>query len=1258
MTNQELIINGHRINVGVNFGVRLNRQLLNPAELNTKDAQFSYSITVPAGGVNDLAFNYSSIEETRNKFNRLYDAEYIVDGVRIFKGNFKLTSVTAKAYKGNLYVPAPKSIKDIFGEIKLNQNPELRIPFADFASSVNGYNTAAAAEPQYAIFPYVLYGVLPKSPLNKNANNYSARTLWDASVRTGLQDLPPSINPLLMLKHIFNAQGYSLQGTAFDDDRLTRLYLSYKNADDYIQPWNYGQFAKIHVRGGWSSRYNFRTGGEQLERGVNQGNDSAGVVYACDLFDATNTSMEIVQDTGGNVLYSEVNDGSGRTYVRAQVRIPTAGFYKVRFNSSLRVYDTENWRATDPATGVQHMGGRTSNAVNDFNNKIYEVRLCRDRKSADFGLNSPRLNGLFYYNNQPQNRTFDGNNIPKYFPQVGDGQLNLIDFAQDKQHLLGFNFGRGELTNVAPFPNIDIQPTTPEFYNPKAGLNPNAQMLVAKPAVSWDASQDNANPTRLAVQSSGWWKYGRIGDFDNEGDNPDIDLDYSAAAREVGKVLNAQGNPVAPAISLSGRITGYALNANTGFQNPNALWEVTDYIDVLEYKNIEFSAVIDPADNVAVIAFYDSILQFIGASIQAPTGGSAVNIMDGVSFTPSRYFNVDGTLYDNGMPERAVTDYVQVIEGETYTDTFLGIAQAIAMYDASLAFVGFIYGDNTNPIGDFTVPTGVAWIRHYVIISQLTDRTITLKAAASVTYTNEPITPPAGAAFVRLSGVIANGLTVTADSAANDNIILHRFQLARFYTYRLEAPAGSNYQGYAYIHNGADVNYLARVDFVDGVAEINTAFAPMLTVDPKLTIYLKTADFDVDNTLTISRRIEAGSEDVIDWELTDKYKIDLNNAPANYARRGQFNNAGADGNWYAQGEINTVVWLEAGELLTVASVSSEGRYRRDGMHSTFGWTSHEVYYDLDVQPFRTDPEWLKVSLQGSGTEAMDWDDAPNFDTDSINLVGFLNADMKTDEFIDNFCKAFNLRLSQIDLNTFSLDVKQSKTAVSSRFVNLDKIASVKDRENTPLGLPSIYKLGFTVDVEERGYVETGDNGGGEYETGTVEGSVVEQKSTFSYNWLKNITKVESGGNIILPLPIISKDEVWNDAMPYPEAMRKRYTDLAYRFWYYDGLLNSAGATFTFNGAALQLARVSNRIATSILNYKNLPFTILDNYFTVLINGSSHYTELEGYLTAAMYAQLDGSLMAMFNGDLYFIAELGGYDPTGRNKTNIKLIRKL
>ncbi len=843
-------------------------------------------------------------------------------------------------------------------------------------------------------------------------------------------------------------------------------------------------------------------------------------------------------------MYKEINDTDGVTWVSGQIRIPSSGFYKVRFNGSLHVYDLYRWRATEPSSGIQQMGDRTQNSNNDLFHNTYELRLCRDRGDADFGLDSPKLNRCYYYDNQPQNDTFDADNIPKYFPPIDaeNGDLNFVDLAQDNYHVLGFAFGKEN-----DYPSSDAK----QYLNPLDTSNIMATVLAAKPALSWDTSQDADDPTKLAIKSPGYMKYGTIGDFDSEDDNPDIDIDYSAGPFVDGQVLDGQGNPEEPGEgNLETRTAGYYINLTTGFLSALDGWEVSDYIDVRKWNGLQFSAIVSDNPDAAIVAMYDADRQYIGDLINGPDVGD--------------------------------------------TDT----------------------------------------------------------------YANQPINPVPLCAFVRVSGVTDTPTSISGTDVSGDNVILHRFGIQRYYTYTLTADG---YTGNAYVHNGTDTAPLLIVAFIDGVAQFDTTFSNLSgALDLKLTMYFKTPDFDVSGTLIISRTIQNGSENVIGWEQTNKYKIDLDNAPANYARRGQYADAGGmDGIHYAQGEANAVVWFNAGELITVASVSSKGRYRENGMHSTYGVVAHEVEFSLSIQPFRINADWLKVNLAGNGTGRMDWNDPVNFDVDSINLVGFLSADDKTDDFIDNFCKAFNLQLTQISATVFNLNVKQTKTSVSNRYVELDGAASVADRVNTPLGLPSSYKLGFTVDTDEEGYAETGDDGGGEFDTGVPEGDTVEQTSTFSYNWFKDITKVEAAANVTIPLPIISKSDVWAATMSYPDAMNKKYTGQAYRFWYYDGLLNALGATFAFNNAALSVAKVSGEMpALSILNYKNRQYTILYNYFTLLINGASHYTEVDAYLTPLQYQQLDGSMLAMFNGDLYYVAELSGYDPNGRNKTTIKLIRKI
>lgn len=1139
MVNIELYINKTLTDLAPDFGVRLNRQLLNPAEINTKDAQYSYSIFLPATDVNNEVFRYANVEETADKFNTNYAAELIIGGVQVFTGNFRPSEISARGYKGNLYIPNLKTVKDIFGQAKLNETAPYWLPFTDFTKSINQYNEAAANGPQIAIFPYVMYGLLPKVPLNKNANNYSDRTTWDNSVYIGMSDLPPSINPLLMLRHVFQSKGYQLIGSAFDDDKLLNLYQSYKNPVEYVQPWNYGHHASIRVVGSWSSVHNMKIAGNPhgyYERGVNQSSDQSGAIYSVDMLDATNSNVTVLYDNGGNVLLKEVNDNSGRPWTNGLIRIPVSGFYKVSLDASLHVFDNYAWRVTDPATGIQHVSGRTQNAGNGLNwQNMYEIKLLRDRKRGDFGLSGARMDATYFFDNQPQNP----DSLPRYFPKVNDG-VNFVDLAQNKNYILGFQFGaNGDAGGV----------NAAQYLNPLDSGNKRAQMLAAKPALSWRNAENDGQRTLLAINSPGYMKYGKIGNFDSDGDNPNISIDYSGGNIVTGASLNASGNLVYPTTPLTQFTNKRYIESTYGGIAYMIGWVVSGLINLSEYTGITFSGEIQENNGGLITAFYDANGDFMpGYGLAAPPTGSAA---------------------------------------VTFTDQSIG-------------------------------------------------------------------TPPTGAVYVRISGntdLEISGTPVTA----NTNKVLYRFPVSNWFTYKFTTPPASLYNGYVFVHNGA--NLLNTVPFVNGEAVVDMNYSG--ATDLRVTLYLKNDTADVSTSLVISREV-TNTADVIDWEATNKLKIQLDNAPGNWVTRGMWNGVGnLDVNWWGQGKLNAIVWLEAGELITVASVSSEGRYRQDGMHSTYGMVNHEILFDLKIEPFRVDQDWYKVDLAGRSTAAMDWNLQVNFDTDKINIMGFLNKDLKVDEYIENFCKAFNLKLGQVGPNTFSLDVRQTKnTTISSQYIDLDGIASVSQRLNTPLGLPAVYRVGFTIDEDEIGYRETQDNGGGEFSTGVEGETVVEQKSSFSYNWFKTITKTETAGSVALEIPVISKAEPWAPSMGYPEAMAKRYTDQAYRFWYFDGLLNSQGATFQFNGQPIKLAKVKESRERSILNYKNKNYTILDNYFTLLINGSSHYTEAEGYLTPELYQELDGARLCRFNGDLYYIAEIQGYDPAGRNKAKLKLIRKI
>ena len=122
-------------------------------------------------------------------------------------------------------------------------------------------------------------------------------------------------------------------------------------------------------------------------------------------------------------------------------------------------------------------------------------------------------------------------------------------------------------------------------------------------------------------------------------------------------------------------------------------------------------------------------------------------------------------------------------------------------------------------------------------------------------------------------------------------------------------------------------------------------------------------------------------------------------------------------------------------------------------------------------------------------------------------------------------------------------------------------------------------------------------------------------------------------------------------------MIKNYTDLNLRFWYFNGLFSDDGVIIKINNQNAKIAKVSNTLAGKCtLDYSNSNISILNNYFDLMLNTSNHYTEIEVILPPLVYEKLNRVLNVIFNGDVYKVAEITGYDPSGRNKTKIKLLK--
>lgn len=384
--------------------------------------------------------------------------------------------------------------------------------------------------------------------------------------------------------------------------------------------------------------------------------------------------------------------------------------------------------------------------------------------------------------------------------------------------------------------------------------------------------------------------------------------------------------------------------------------------------------------------------------------------------------------------------------------------------------------------------------------------------------------------------------------------------------------------------------------------------------------------------------------------------------------------AARDGNEIATGEIYQLIWLEKGERLDIVDVSIAD----SAVFEPHIIYNHQVNYILEVEPFQHYLAWLKMDSDGSSTEPMNWDAESTFKTGEIDLMKFLPSEVKVNDWIDNFCKAFNLRLENKGLNQFELNVKNTEVINRiSNIIDLDKKASVEHRTNQPLGVPYLYDLGFTIDNNEEGYIETmqvdattgerilntGTTGGGKFYTGSYETNTIQQTSTFSYNWFKKIYGNEEDAknetNEIASIPVITEHDIWENDYDYAELMSNVYYDKSQRFWYKAGVKEFVLNNIDGVDVKADLALVTNELKGKnrlILDYENKQDSIMRTYFLLLTN-SRNYTLIDCYLSPEEYTKLPYSLVK-FNGDLYHTAEIDGYDPTGRNIGTIKLIKRI
>lgn len=364
----------------------------------------------------------------------------------------------------------------------------------------------------------------------------------------------------------------------------------------------------------------------------------------------------------------------------------------------------------------------------------------------------------------------------------------------------------------------------------------------------------------------------------------------------------------------------------------------------------------------------------------------------------------------------------------------------------------------------------------------------------------------------------------------------------------------------------------------------------------------------------------------------------------------------------AEGQVSQIIWLEKGEMLTIVSVTQFNK--RVNI-----WQHHNVSFELSLTPFKKNKSWININNYGAGNidYPMNWNDDPDYKEGEMDLSGFLPSGVKVNDWIDNFCKAFNLELINKNSKNFELNIKKNSIPSSpTNVIDIDNRANSYQCRNESLKLPRLYELGFTIDTAEEGYfrsmtldehdeqiTNSGTDGKGLFYTGSNETATITQSSNFSYCWYKDLYNKE--GKLMATIPVISDHEIWDHDYDYKETAGKSYYDKAQRFWYRNGVL-----PVTTGGKPMDVALVSNEhegIIPLALDYEYKPNSIMKNFFLILTNNNNDYTTVNCFLSAEEYARLDKSLIR-FNSDLYNVAEVDGYDPLRKQQCTLKLIRRI
>ena len=253
----ELWVNGKMVELEDqdSLGIRLNAVLFNPTKVTTTKSEYSFSFDVPSTPNNDRIFNYANNLSRLNKFHGRYNAKVVADGDEIFNGSMIIEKYDAskKMYSCNLVNVKTNTLEDIFKDKKLTDYKWM-IDYSG-ATTINAVNKDMSSK---YYFPFLSYGVFQKDYISsdKVGNTYTSKFLIDKYCKFYHSSFFPSINVSEEIRQLFEKEGYTVNGSLFNDPWLSNVYSSVNLNDEQVPMYNVGNplFGKVDISFHWDNK--------------------------------------------------------------------------------------------------------------------------------------------------------------------------------------------------------------------------------------------------------------------------------------------------------------------------------------------------------------------------------------------------------------------------------------------------------------------------------------------------------------------------------------------------------------------------------------------------------------------------------------------------------------------------------------------------------------------------------------------------------------------------------------------------------------------------------------------------------------------------------------------------------------------------------------------------------------------------------------------------------------------------------------------